>query len=131
MSAAASASSTALAIEAAVATGLSAAMSGGLGAAVGGAAGSLASLFGFKDVDLKQVGESLAANHSAVVALVIVDEVNEVSEFLERLGGKVTHGSVSQPMLDLAASHAPSDAAADDAPDAGPTPGDSPRAPAD
>ena len=112
VSAAASASSTALAIEAAVATGLSAAMSGGLGAAVGGAAGSLASLFGFKDVDLKQVGESLAANHSAVVALVTVDEVNEVSEFLERLGGKVTHGSVSQPMLDLAASHAPADSQA-------------------
>jgi uncharacterized membrane protein len=108
-SAAASASSTALAIEAAVATGLSAAMSGGLGAAVGGAAGTLASLFGFNDDDLKQVGASLAANHSAVVALVTADEVNEVCEFLERLGGAVRHGSVSQSMLDLAASQAPTD----------------------
>ncbi len=108
-SAAASASSTALAIEAALATGLSAAMSGGLGAAVGGAAGSLASLFGFKDDDLQHVGETLAANHSAVVALVTVDEVSEVSEFLERLGGTVRRGSVSQSLLDLAASHAPAD----------------------
>jgi uncharacterized membrane protein len=108
-SAAASTSSTALAIEAAVATGLSAAMSGGLGAAVGGAAGSLASLFGFKDDDLKQAGECLAENHSAVVALVTAEEVNEVSEFLERLGATVSHGSVSQPLLDLAASHAPTD----------------------
>jgi len=107
--AAASASSTALAIEAAVATGLSAAMSGGLGAAVGGAAGSLASLFGFKDEDLKQAGECLAANHSAVVALVTADEVNEVSEFLERLGGTVHHGSVSQSLLDVAARQIPAD----------------------
>ena len=108
-SAAASASSTALAIEAAVATGLGAAMSGGLGAAVGGAAGSIASLFGFKDEDLKQAGECLAANHSAVVALVTADEVPEVSELLERLGGTVRHGSVSQSLLDLAASTPPAD----------------------
>ena len=117
-SAAASASSTALAIEAALATGLSAAMSGGLGAAVGGAAGSLASLFGYNDDDLKQVGESLAANHSAVVALVTGDEVHEVSEFLERLGGTVRHGSVSQSLLDLADSHAPTDHEADSTPPA-------------
>jgi uncharacterized membrane protein len=107
--AAASASSTALAIEAALATGLSAAMSGGLGAAVGGAAGSLASLFGFKDDDLKQAGECLAANHSAVIALVTTGEVSEVAEFLERLGATVRHGSVSQPLLDLAAREAPAD----------------------
>lgn len=130
-SAAASASATALAIEAALATGLSAAMSGGLGAAVGGAAGSLASLFGFKDEDLQHVGETLAANHSAVVALVTAEEVHEVSEFLERLGGTVRHGSVSQPMLDLAASHAPSDTPADESSPADPTAGGSPRAPAD
>jgi uncharacterized membrane protein len=110
-SAAASASSTALAIEAAIATGLSAAMSGGLGAAVGGAAGGLASLFGFKEDDLRQVGEVLAANHSAVIALITPDEVAEVTEFLERLGATVRHGSVSQSLLDLAAVEAPDDAA--------------------
>lgn len=105
--AAASAASTALAVEAAIATGLSAVASGGLGAAVGGAAGSLASLFGFKEDELEQVGACLAANHSAVVALVTADEVQEVGEFLERLGGTVRHGSVAQPLLDLAAREAP------------------------
>jgi uncharacterized membrane protein len=100
-SATASAASTALAIEAAIATGLSAAMSGGLGAAMGGAAGSIASLFGFKDDDLQQLGTCLSENHSAVVALVTQDEIAEVSEFLERLGATVTHGSVSQSLLDL------------------------------
>ena len=108
-SAAASASSTALAFEAAIATGLSAAMSGGLGAAVGGAAGSIASLFGYKDEDLEQVGECLAANHSAVIALVTVEEVAEVTEFLERLGATVRHGSVSQSLMDLAAQSAPAE----------------------
>jgi uncharacterized membrane protein len=114
-----------------VATGLSAAMSGGLGAAVGGAAGSLASLFGFKDDDLKHLGETLAANRSAVVALVTTDEVHEVSEFLERLGGTVRHGSVSQSLLDLAASHVPTDDPAADAPAADPSPGRPPRVSAD
>jgi uncharacterized membrane protein len=109
-SAAASASSTALAFEAAIATGLSAAMSGGFGAAVGGAAGSIASLFGYKDVDLEQVGECLAANHSAVIALVTTEEAPEVTEFLERLGATVRHGSVSQSLIDLAAQTAPADA---------------------
>jgi uncharacterized membrane protein len=108
-SATASASSTALAIEAAIATGLSAAMSGGLGAAMGGAAGSIASLFGFKDEELQQVGECLSEDHSAVVALVTPEEIAEVSEFLERLGATVQHGSVSQGLIDLAASHAPAD----------------------
>lgn len=108
-SATASAASTALAVEAAVATGLSAAMSGGLGAAVGGAAGSVASLFGFKDDDLKQLGEQLAEDRSVLVALVTRDEVAEVTEFLERLGGTVRHGEVSQPLLDLAAREAPAD----------------------
>src|SRR4051794_2547756 len=108
-SAAASASSTALAFEAAIATGLSAAMSGGFGAAVGGAAGSIASLFGYKDVDLEQVGECLAANHSAVIALVTIRETPEVTEFLERLGATVRHGSVSQSLMDLAADSAPTD----------------------
>jgi uncharacterized membrane protein len=108
-SAAANASSTALAIEAAIATGLSAAMSGGLGAAMGGAAGSIASLFGFKDDDLQHVGACLAANHSAVVALVTLEEVPEVSDFLERLGATVHHGSVSQSLIDLAAQAAPPD----------------------
>jgi uncharacterized membrane protein len=109
-SAAASASSTALATEAAIATGLGAAMSGGLGAAVGGAAGSIASLFGFKDDDLHQVGTCLADNHSAVVALLTAEEVPEVSALLERLGATVRHGSVCQPLLDLAASEAPPEA---------------------
>jgi len=108
-SATASASSTALAFEAAIATGLTAAMSGGLGAAVGSAAGSIASLFGYKDEDLEQLGACLAEDRSAVVALVTVDEVSEVSEFLERLGASVRHGSVSQSLLDLAASQAPTE----------------------
>ncbi|MFN8635826.1 MAG: hypothetical protein U0893_18410 [Chloroflexota bacterium] len=108
-SATASASSTALAFEAALATGISTALSGGLGAAVGGAAGSLASLFGFKDDDLKQAGECLQHNHSAVVALITPNELSEVTDMLERLGATVRHGSVSQPLLDLAASQAPSD----------------------
>jgi uncharacterized membrane protein len=108
-SATASASSTALAFEAAIATGLSAAMSGGLGAAVGSAAGSIASLFGYKDEDLEKVGECLAENHSAVIALVTTEEAPEVTEFLERLGATVRRGSVSQPLLDLAASAAPAD----------------------
>jgi uncharacterized membrane protein len=112
-SATASAASTALAIEAAIATGLSAVASGGLGAAVGSAAGSLASMFGFKDEDLKAAGACLAENRSAVVVLVTADEVPEVAEFLERLGGTVHHGSVSQPLLDLAAGHAPADTTAD------------------
>jgi uncharacterized membrane protein len=107
--AAASATSTALAIEAAIATGISAVASGGVGAAVGGAAGGLASVFGFKDEDLKAVGDVLAANHSAVVALITQEELPEVTEFLERLGATVHHGSVSQPLLDLAATHAPDD----------------------
>jgi uncharacterized membrane protein len=107
--AAASAASTALAFEAAIATGLSAAMSGGLGAAVGGAAGSIASLFGYKDEDLEQVGECLAANPSAVIALVTSEELPEVTEFLERLGATVRHGSVSQSLLDLAAESAAHD----------------------
>jgi uncharacterized membrane protein len=105
----ASASSTALAFEAAIATGLSAAMSGGLGAAVGGAAGSIASLFGYKDEDLEQLGACLEANHSAVVALVTAGEIAEVAELLERLGATVRHGSVAQSLLDLAARAAPSD----------------------
>ena len=82
-SATASAASTALAIEAAIATGLSAVASGGLGAAVGSAAGSLASMFGFKDEDLKAAGACLAENRSAVVVLVTADEVPEVAEFLD------------------------------------------------
>jgi uncharacterized membrane protein len=105
----ASAAATALAIEAALATGISTALSGGLGAAVGGAAGSLASLFGFKDEDLKAAGECLNANHSAVVALIKPDELQEVTELLERLGATVRHGSVSQPLMDLAASQAPAE----------------------
>jgi uncharacterized membrane protein len=109
--AAASAASTALAVEAAVATGLSAVASGSLGAALGGAAGSLASVFGFKDDDLKRVGDVLAANHSAIVALITHPELPEVTEFLERLGATVHHGSVSQPLLDLAASQAQIDTA--------------------
>ena len=109
-SAAASASATMLSIEAALATGLSAVASGGLGAALGSAAGSLASVFGFKDGDLKRVGDVLAANHSAVVALITQQELPEVTEFLERLGATVHHGSVSQPLLDLAASQSPADA---------------------
>jgi uncharacterized membrane protein len=108
-SATASAASTALAVEAAVATGISAAMSGSLGAAVGGAAGSVASLFGFKDDDLKHLGACLSEDRSALVALVTTAEVAEVTEFLERLGGTVKHGSVSQSLLDLAASEAPED----------------------
>lgn len=104
--AAASAASTALAFEAAIATGLSAAMSGGLGAALGGAAGSIASLFGYKDEDLKQVGACLEANNSAVIALVTSEELPEVTDFLERLGATVRHGSVSQSLLDLAAESA-------------------------
>src|SRR3954470_5739657 len=95
-SAAAGASSTTLAIEAALATGLGAAMSGGLGAAVGGAAGGIASLFGFKEGELEEVGASLAANHSAVIALVTQDELAEVTALLERLGATVRHGSVSE-----------------------------------
>lgn len=110
-SAAAGASSTALAIEAALATGLGAAMSGGLGAAVGGAAGGIASLFGFKEGELEQVGACLAANHSAVVALVTQDELAEVTALLERLGATVRHGSVSEPLMELAASQAPADEA--------------------
>jgi uncharacterized membrane protein len=109
-SATASASSTALAFEAAIATGLSAAMSGGLGAAVGTAAGGIASLFGYRDEDLERLGACLEANHSAVVTLVTVAEEPEVTEFLERLGGTVRHGSVSQSLLDLAARAAPSEA---------------------
>jgi uncharacterized membrane protein len=122
-SATASAASTALAIEAALATGIGAAASGGLGAAVGGAAGSLASAFGFKDEDLKQAGEALAANHSAVVALITQDELAEVTEFLERLGATVHHGSVSQSLLDLAAQSAPpdDDEAVAETPSSGPT----------
>lgn len=106
-SAAASASAAALAVEAAVATGLGAVGAGGFGAAVGGAAGSLASVFGFKDEDLKQVGDALTANHSAVVALITHEELPEVTEFLERLGATVQHGSVSQPLLDFAMSQLP------------------------
>jgi uncharacterized membrane protein len=105
----ASAAATALAIEAALATGISTALSGGLGAAVGGAAGSLASLFGFKDEDLKAAGECLQSNHSAVVALITPGELQEVTELLERLGATVRYGSVSQPLMDLAASHAPAE----------------------
>lgn len=105
----ASAASTALAFEAAIATGLSAAMSGGLGAAVGGAAGGIASLFGYKDEDLKQVGDCLEANHSAVIALVTPDEVAEVTDFLERFGAMVRHGSVSESLMDLAARSAPAE----------------------
>ncbi|MGE3268651.1 MAG: hypothetical protein AB7P40_07890 [Chloroflexota bacterium] len=118
-SAAASASATALATEAAIATGLSAAASGGLGAALGGAAGGLASIFGFKEGQLQEVGAALAANHSAVVALITPAEVTEVSDFLTRLGGTVYHGSVSQVLLDLAASQAPAEIEADtvDGPD--------------
>ncbi|MCC7372442.1 MAG: hypothetical protein IT306_28780 [Chloroflexi bacterium] len=110
-SAAASASSTALAVQAAIATGLSAAASGGLGAALGSAAGSLASIFGFKDDDLKQVGEALSANRSAVIALITPQELPEVTEFLERLGATVQHGAVSQSLLDLALSQAPAEVA--------------------
>jgi len=110
-SAAAGASSTALAIEAALATGLGAAMSGGLGAAVGGAAGSIASLFGFKEGELEQVGDCLDENHSAVIALVTQDELAEVTALLERLGATVRHGSVSEPLMELAASQAPADEA--------------------
>jgi uncharacterized membrane protein len=108
-SAAASAASTALAVEAALATGISAAMSGGLGAAVGAGAGGVASLFGFKDDDLQQLGAHLSEDRSALVALITTDEVAEVTEFLERLGATVKHGSVSQPLLDLAAREAPAD----------------------
>jgi uncharacterized membrane protein len=110
-SAAAGASSTTLAIEAALATGLGAAMSGGLGAAVGGAAGGIASLFGFKEGELEQVGACLAENHSAVIALVTQDELAEVTALLERLGATVRHGSVSEPLMELAASQAPADEA--------------------
>ena len=46
----------------------------------------MASLFGFKDDDLKQLGEQLAEDRSVLVALVTRDEVAEVTEFLERLG---------------------------------------------
>jgi uncharacterized membrane protein len=103
-SAAASASATALAAEAAMATGLSATLSGGLGAALGGAAGSIASLFGFKEEELRQVGQELAANHSAVIVLVTAEEVEPVTHLLHGLDGTVRHGSVSQSLLDLAAS---------------------------
>ena len=123
-SVAASASASALATEAAIATGLSAAASGGLGAALGGAAGGLASIFGFKEGELQEVGQALAANHSAVVALITPAELPEVTDFLERLGGTVHHGSVSQRLLDLAASQAPAEGDADltDGPDAVPPP---------
>lgn len=101
-SAAASASATAMAAEAAVATGLSAAMSGGLGAALGGAAGSIASLFGFKEEELRLVGQDLAANHSAVIVLATPEEVETIETLLHGLGGSVRHGKVSQSLLDVA-----------------------------
>jgi uncharacterized membrane protein len=111
----ASASATALAVEAAIATGLGAVASGGFGAAVGGAAGSLASVFGFKDDELKQVGDALMANHSAVVALITQEELPEVKEFLERLGATVQHGSVTQPLLDFVVSQIPPEVPASEA----------------
>ena len=57
-----------------------------------------------------------------MIALVTTGEVSEVAEFLERLGATVRHGSVSQPLLDLAAREAPADPEPD--PNAEPAPTD-------
>lgn len=101
-SAAASAQATSLGAAAALATGVGAAVTGSVGAALGTAAGGIASLFGFKSEELEQVGAELGANCSAVIVLVKAAEVEPVTEFLQRLGATVRHGSVSESLLDLA-----------------------------
>ncbi len=101
-SAAASAQATALATGAALATGVGAAVTGSVGAALGTAAGGIASLFGFKSEELEQVGAELGSDCSAVILLVKAVEVDPVTEFLQRLGATVRHGSVSESLLDLA-----------------------------
>ena len=47
-----------------------------------------------------------------MVTLVTSEEAPEVTDFLERLGATVRHGSVSQPLMDLAAESAPTEDAA-------------------
>jgi uncharacterized membrane protein len=76
-------------------------VTGAVGAALGTAAGGIAALFGFKNEELQLVGAELEANRSAVILLVKTEEVDQVCDFLIRLGASVRHGSVSESLLEV------------------------------